>query len=82
MAKTSASALLWALAAARGSALIAPSRRQRATHEDGADAQDSLPLTHGRLGERRSQGAGRAETRHETGGSSIRDAERVTHVAG
>ena len=86
MAKTSASTLLWALAATRGSALIAPSTKTAPTHKartapahktrvpplhmgDWAEAQAALNLD--------------ASKRivMKFGGSSIRDAERVTHVA-
>ena len=86
MAKTSASALLWALAAARGSALIAPSTRTLPAHstKTAPTHKTRLPPLHmGDWAEANAAKALDAQKRivMKFGGSSIRDAERVTHVA-
>ncbi len=86
MAKTTASALLWALAAARGSALIAPSPKTSQTHSTKTAPAHKARLPPLQMGDWAEANAAKALDAQKRivmkfGGSSIRDAERVTHVA-
>ena len=86
MAKTTASALLWALAAARGSALIAPSPKTTAPHTTKTAPTHKARLPPLQMGDWAEANAAKALDAQKRivmkfGGSSIRDAERVTHVA-
>ena len=85
MAKTTASALLWALAATRGSALIAPNAAKTSPNAAKTSQHKARlpPLQMGDWAEANAAKALDAQKRivMKFGGSSIRDAERVTHVA-